>query len=155
MFGWCTVNFAKENTLLLFVHQESVWFNVWCSLLSSLRTPSCEPGLILPWTCSLLLALVLVELQNTCKIKGEQKNARKAQHMLYLWKAEGSRMSNNNVKKNSLLHNFRRNSWKLGSLKLLLHVHFWAPGKNRPIHGIKLGRNYPGGDRTLIDAENT
>ena len=31
----------------------------------------------------LLLALVLVELQNTCKKKVEHKNASKTQHMLY------------------------------------------------------------------------
>ena len=41
----------------------------------------------------LLLALVLVELQNTCK-KIEQENAWETQHMLYFWKAECSRMSN-------------------------------------------------------------
>ena len=39
----------------------------------------------------LLLAIDLVELQNTCK---KQKNAWKTQHMLYLWKDGGSRMSN-------------------------------------------------------------
>ena len=35
-------------------------------------------------TFTLLLAMVLVELQNTCKKKVEQKSARKTQHMLFL-----------------------------------------------------------------------
>jgi len=70
------------------------------------------------------------------------------QHMLYFWKAEGSRMSNmtfpcvNTIqlgrspfnsspqcKKSSLRHHFRRNSWKLGSQKLLAKANFWFASK--------------------------
>ena len=68
--------------------------------------------------------------------------------MLYFWKAGGSRMSNmtfpcvNTIqlgrnpfnsspqcKKSSLRHHFRRNSWKLGSQKLLAEAHFWSASR--------------------------
>ena len=40
---------------------------------------------------ALLLVMLLVELQNTCKKGWTEK---KIQYMLYFWKDEGSRMSN-------------------------------------------------------------
>ena len=68
--------------------------------------------------------------------------------MLYFWKAECSRMSNMTFpcvnaiqlgrspfnsspqcKKSSLRYHFSRNSWKLGSQKLLPHGHFWWGSK--------------------------
>ena len=77
---------CKDHVIPNYImHCHTIWqfdWVIWRSVQSSV--------LLL----SLLLALVLVELQNTCKKKVEQKNARKTQHMLYFWKAGGSRMSN-------------------------------------------------------------
>ena len=52
-------------------------------------------------------------------------------------------------KKSSLRHHFRRNSWKLGSQKLLAQAHFWCASKFfsssqcKPLPGAYLGESVP------------
>ena len=85
----------------------------------------------------------------SCKIQKKwTEKCLEDQHMLYFCQAGGSRMSNMTFqcvnpiqlgpspfnsspqcKKSSLRHHFRRNSWKLGSQKLLAQAHFWCASK--------------------------
>ena len=97
---------------------------------------------------SLLLALVLVELQNTCKKKLNGKMLERPNTCYIfeklrvqgcqIWHSHVSIPFNSaaahstrphNAKRSSLRHHFRRNSWKLGSQNLQVHAHFWCTCK--------------------------
>ena len=90
-------------------------------------------------TVALMLALVLVELQNTCKKKLNRKTLKQPK-ICYIFeklRVQGCQIGHSHVSiqfnsapahsthpHNVKKHRFRQNSWKLSSQKLLLHAHF-------------------------------
>ena len=112
----------------------------WRSSLHNLATPTNTALNFLPrkaqcaYKGALLLALVLVELQNTCKKKLNRKMLERP-NICYIFeklRVQGCQIWHSHVsipfnsspqcKKSSLRHHFRRNSWKLGLHKA--HAHF-------------------------------
>ena len=104
VWGWKWKQIKHKNifsTKALTFHQHHYnWEVLFLKMLSA------TVHLIYIWIIgsSLLLALALIKLQNTCWKKVEQKNAWTTQHMLYYWKAEGSQ-------------------------KLYVHANFWCTCK--------------------------
>ena len=84
---------------------------------------------------ALLLVMLLVELQNTCK-KGWTEKRSNICYIFEKMRVQGCQIWHSHstrpqitqlvptMQKSSLRHHFRRNSWKLGSQNLLLHAHF-------------------------------
>ena len=163
MFVFCIFLTVHLQEFFLFVGLHYALMLAWvllmrtnfCGSIDGVRRfnftwSQCLQSSNIPWmtlhcrACSapLLLALLLVELQNACKKSWTEKCLRA--NICYIFEKLGVQgfpcvntiqlgpspfNSYPQCKKSSLCHHFRRNSWKLGSQNLHSKPKYWMPSK--------------------------